>query len=419
MPAQRDKRIPDDAEAKALAERLRELKHQAGNPSYRVLGDLAHISHNALSQAVDGRYVGWARVEQYILALRAYQPGCVTDEDVHELRRLHRQARQAREQRRRDRAAQRQAARRAGTPAGTGAGHNGQLGPRGHRGPHGAGGIGGMVRGRIRLAGARLAGDRNPSDNGVGDNGVGGDRVGDRAGRDDRISDFSYGTGTRTGTGRELMAQADQIMATAAEEAAATRAPGQWHTTDCTPRRLHTATTPQQLADLLLMLVIRKRPELLTSRPSQHGQHDHSPGHPRAGSGGTGGSGDGRGVLVSAVAAGQLPTPDVLGQLVDVCGGTDGDRLAWTGAWQRVHTTAHDSTPGPGSAAGRDDAGDAGNGNAGDDPSSDRTFGVVCATRTRGKIAELLGRLGRITGVSGVARIARRRDISPAETPPG
>ena len=89
--------VPDGAPAKELAEYLRDLRRKAGNPSYRVLGELVFIRHNALSQSVDGRYVGWARVQRYVDALRAYrqahgQPDVVHDVDVAELRRLHERA---------------------------------------------------------------------------------------------------------------------------------------------------------------------------------------------------------------------------------------------------------------------------------------------------------------------------------------
>jgi hypothetical protein len=89
--------VPEGAPAKELAEYLRDLRRKAGNPSYRVLGELVFIRHNALSQSVDGRYVGWARVQRYVDALRAYrrardQPDVVHDVDVAELRRLHERA---------------------------------------------------------------------------------------------------------------------------------------------------------------------------------------------------------------------------------------------------------------------------------------------------------------------------------------
>src|SRR5438874_13465558 len=88
--------IPANAPAKALAEFLRDLRRQAGGPGYRELGELVFTRHNALSQTVDGRYVGWARVQKYVAALRAYcrradRPDVITTEALATLREIHRE----------------------------------------------------------------------------------------------------------------------------------------------------------------------------------------------------------------------------------------------------------------------------------------------------------------------------------------
>jgi hypothetical protein len=88
----RERPIPEDAPAKKLAERLRELRRAAGTPSYRDMGRAVFVKHNTLSRVASGKYVRWPCVEQYIDALNKVG-GNVTEHEIRELRALWEEAR--------------------------------------------------------------------------------------------------------------------------------------------------------------------------------------------------------------------------------------------------------------------------------------------------------------------------------------
>jgi hypothetical protein len=84
-----EKPIPDHLPMKALACQLRQLRHDAGNPSYRQLGQLVHVQHHTLSQIANGGRVGWGRVLLYIKALQQHRPDIITNTVVATLQTLH------------------------------------------------------------------------------------------------------------------------------------------------------------------------------------------------------------------------------------------------------------------------------------------------------------------------------------------
>jgi hypothetical protein len=86
-----EKTIPHEKPMSQLAEYLRYLRSTVGNPSYRELGTLVYLTHNALSQSVDGRFVRWERVEMFLRAINCYCPGYLTDYHIRLAEILHHQ----------------------------------------------------------------------------------------------------------------------------------------------------------------------------------------------------------------------------------------------------------------------------------------------------------------------------------------
>jgi hypothetical protein len=89
MTPRRKKEIRAHLPAADLAHELRKLLDRAGTPTYVELGKLVFLKANALSQAADGRWVRWARVEVFVNALERHSPGLVTPTDWEHLRVLH------------------------------------------------------------------------------------------------------------------------------------------------------------------------------------------------------------------------------------------------------------------------------------------------------------------------------------------
>jgi hypothetical protein len=229
--------VPDDAPAKPLADYLRQLRRDAGNPGYRQLGELAFCTHHALSQSVDGRYIPWSAVERYVKALAKHSPGVVTEDDWLELKKLHAVIDEVHSQER--------------------------------------------LRKKQKTKGARTSG--------------------------------------RVGQFWDEHDEARQV----AQEAAATRAPGQWHTTRlATARGLNTAQTFADLALVLKHLITRQT--LVAGPPTSQGGEGIPQLHPLE-----------RQVLSS----GKDATLDQVMALVRLYGGTDGDCLAWKSAWDRISTS--------------------------------------------------------------------------------
>jgi hypothetical protein len=237
-----ESRISDDAPAKAMAEKLRSLRIAIGSPSYRTLGELTFLRHNALSKTASGCYVTWQRVERYIAALNLYRDGAVTDEDRAELRRLHQLARKN---------------------------HHATKKDDGETGRQGA-----------------------------------------------------------SRSGNELLKQVQITLDTSAWEAAYTRAPGQWHITHLAyPRELGTAQCLHELIECmagiargagLLSSDLAGSPRTTVEAPQRESWEPLS-------------------AEAYDMLTGKRP-PD-LGVALDFlkrCGGTEGDGLAWTGAWKRV-----------------------------------------------------------------------------------
>jgi len=81
--------IPDHRPMKAVAECLRQLRREAGQPSYRRLGQLVHLEQQSLSQTANGKRVGWLRILNYVEALRLYNPEAVTPDDLAALKQLY------------------------------------------------------------------------------------------------------------------------------------------------------------------------------------------------------------------------------------------------------------------------------------------------------------------------------------------
>jgi len=81
--------IPEHRPMKAVAECLRRLRHEAGRPSYRRLGQLVHLEQQSLSQTANGKKVGWGRILIYVKALRLHNPEAVTPDDLAELKELY------------------------------------------------------------------------------------------------------------------------------------------------------------------------------------------------------------------------------------------------------------------------------------------------------------------------------------------
>jgi hypothetical protein len=94
-----------------------------------------------------------------------------------------------------------------------------------------------------------------------------------------------------------------------ARAVAATRAPGQWHTTDAAPPQLQRVTTPIELVKVLNGIVFVDAYPVVDLNDEAI-----------------------RGVLAGR----KLPSWELVKQLVTQCGGTDGDLLAWEEAWKRI-----------------------------------------------------------------------------------
>lgn len=140
-----------------------------------------------------------------------------------------------------------------------------------------------------------------------------------------------------------LWDEIDGVIAQSARDAARTRAPGQWNTTrDVTDvRKLNHARTRTDLYRVLTAVAEARGIDLTDPARSRHAR----PAPPAfSWFGGTPAAPAPTPATPRVRHPNELTLPLLL-HIVQLCGGTDGDRLAWQSAWERVHRTPPD---GPG-----------------------------------------------------------------------
>jgi len=156
----------------------------------------------------------------------------------------------------------------------------------------------------------------------------------------ERQHQLHLGRGSRLRQNTALWDEIDGVIAQSARDAARTRAPGQWNTTrDVTDvRKLNSARNRTDLYHVLtgvaeirgIDLTEPARSRFARPAPPAFSWFGATPAEP-----------------APAPATPQVRHPDeltlpLLLHIVQLCGGTDGDRLAWQSAWERVHRTPPD-----------------------------------------------------------------------------